>query len=106
MKAAGNMIETPLGLRHWDKLWARLQANKRLEETQTELVEALRGAIARLRTMDALLIVKTGSTSEGVLGEITRGRMALARAKEGRCKCVVGPEWSGSPNPKNPDNEW
>jgi len=23
-----------------------------------------------------------------------------------RCKCITGPEWSGSPNPKNPDNEW
>lgn len=22
------------------------------------------------------------------------------------CKCVVGPEWSGSPNPKDPDNSW
>jgi hypothetical protein len=22
------------------------------------------------------------------------------------CKCRVGPEWSGSPNPANPDNEW
>jgi len=22
------------------------------------------------------------------------------------CKCHVGPEWSGRPNPENPDNEW
>ena len=22
------------------------------------------------------------------------------------CKCITGPEWSGYPNPANPDNEW
>ena len=22
------------------------------------------------------------------------------------CSCERGPEWSGSPNPANPDNEW
>jgi hypothetical protein len=22
------------------------------------------------------------------------------------CTCERGPEWSGSPNPANPDNEW
>lgn len=26
--------------------------------------------------------------------------------REPKCHCHTGPEWSGSPNPANPDNEW
>lgn len=35
----------------------------------------------------------------------TEGNDIFLPAKA-QCKCVTGPEWSGSPNPANPDKEW
>ena len=26
--------------------------------------------------------------------------------KTKQCRCIAGPEWSGSQNPANPDHEW
>ena len=30
----------------------------------------------------------------------------MCEKQDTACKCETGPEWSGSPNPDNPDNEW
>lgn len=32
--------------------------------------------------------------------------MEVEHYKNKQCKCIIGPEWSGSLNPDNPDHEW